>query len=98
MLKCSEPTYSLIGPELPFCRLLAAAAALFFSACNHIKGITSIQFFIVEMLQWFQCGFVTYLQTFNYIIVLEMRLVNVNGSYLLICSVTLDEDLVAVYI
>lgn len=35
---------------------------------------------------------------FNYIIDLEMSLVNVNGSYLLICSVTLDEDLVAVYI
>lgn len=34
MLKCSEPTYRRIGPELPFCRLLAAAAALFFSACN----------------------------------------------------------------
>lgn len=32
MLKCNDPTYSLIGPALPFCRLLAIAAALFFSA------------------------------------------------------------------
>lgn len=32
MLKCNDPTYSLIGPELPFCKLLANAAALFFSA------------------------------------------------------------------
>lgn len=37
MLKCSEPTYSLIGPAVPFCRLLAAAAAArFFSAWKQL--------------------------------------------------------------
>lgn len=40
MLKCSEPTYRRIGPELPFCRLLAAAAARFFSACIN-TGVTN---------------------------------------------------------
>ncbi len=52
MLKCSEPTYRRIGPELPFCRLLAAAAALFFSACNYIwrcNVVTLIQYINVEM-------------------------------------------------
>lgn len=52
MLKCSEPTYRRIGPELPFCRLLAAAAALFFSACNYIwrcNVVTLIQYVNVEI-------------------------------------------------
>lgn len=51
MLKCSEPTYSRIGPELPFCRLLAAAAALFFSACDkYIDVIVSIQHIYAEFI------------------------------------------------
>lgn len=35
MLKCSEPTYSLIGPSVDFCGAgLEAGSALFFSACE----------------------------------------------------------------
>lgn len=41
MLKCSEPTYNLIGPVNPLCRLLAAAAALFFSAWKHEDPISA---------------------------------------------------------
>lgn len=34
MLKCKDPTYRRIGPELPLCKLLAMAARRFFSACE----------------------------------------------------------------